>query len=147
MAKKRKPQGKSRSKIKRRRHGFWYRLFRALFRRVKRRAKTRWGKIKKAFEPKVIKNHKRDGWKDQFPDPKHPPLELKKAETEEYEATFDGAVVVSFWIWSHEGIPVRDAAIQAAEELHGPIVQSWLLTDIKPTNDAARAALPEGAKW
>jgi hypothetical protein len=148
MAKKRKPQGKSRSKARRRRHGFWYRLFRALFRRVKRRAKTRWSKIKKAFEPKVVKNYKRDGWRDQFPDPrKPPPFSMKKAESEEYIATFDSALDVPFTIWPDSNASVRDAALDAAEAVHGPIVQSWTLTYIEAVNDAAKAAYPQGVPW
>lgn len=133
-------------KGRKKRKSLLHRMSRAVVRRTERRLKARWGKVKKTFEPKVVKNHKRDAWKVGFPDPKRPaPLTMVQVDPEDYEATFDGSVVVAFTAWPPYG-DLDVVAREAAEQQHGPIAQTWHLDDVEPMNDAARAALPEGTR-
>lgn len=145
-----RPKSKAaRGRSRRRRRGFWSWLFGRIGRGIRRRARRRWQKIKggvrKVFEPKVIKSHKRDAWKNQFPDPSKPkPFVMTKVDpkdNEAYEALFDGLLVVSFTASPRSNLKLADAAQEAAEAEHGPIAQSWVLTSIEGTNDAGREVL------
>jgi hypothetical protein len=143
-----RPKGKRKVHRGRRRRGFWYRLFAWFGRKVSRRVKRRWLRIKariaKAFEAKVVKSTK-DGWKNEFPDPRRPkPFVMTKvdpAESETYEALFDGLLVVAFTVPPHSNAKLTEAAQEAAETEHGPIAASWILTSIEGTNDKAREVL------
>lgn len=141
----RKPKGKRKGR------GFWARLFRWIGRKsirgIRRRLRRARKGIASIFEAKVVKSYKRDHWREEFPDPRRPaPLVMTKRENtpehrEEYTATFDGELSVEFWIHHDSGVALIDAAYGAAEEAHGPIAQSWVLTAIEGTNDPGRAVL------
>jgi hypothetical protein len=103
--------------------------------------------VERITREEVVCQASRDHWKNDFPNPTKPALRMSKVEREEYLARFDGELVVEFWIGSDSNIAVRDAAYEAAEMAHGPIAQSWTLTDIEPMNETARAVLPKGATW
>jgi hypothetical protein len=98
----------------------------------------------------IVKQASRDNWQKDFPDPRTPELVMTKVEPiepERYEATFDGCLVMPFTIEPGAAINVRDAAIEEAERIYGPIVHNWILTYVEAVNETAMAVFPKGTKW
>lgn len=149
--KKRKAKGRRRSQASKRTRKLVKAIGKAAVKSAGRAVKAGATRVaERVTRETVVRQASRDYWKNDYPDPSKPPaLEMKQAENERYEATFDGLLLVPFAIWSHSDIPVEDAAILAAEQIHGPIAATWSLTTIEPVNDAARAVLPDGwpASW
>jgi hypothetical protein len=139
------PRPKSRRKVKRK--GFWARLFAWSARKIVRRVKRRWGlireRIEKAFEPAVVMSTKNGA--NLYPDPRRPaPFTMTRQDPEDaqtYEATFDGLLVVAFTVPPYATADLPATARAAAEAEHGPIAQSWILTQIEGANEAGCEAL------
>jgi hypothetical protein len=140
----RRPKGKTRRGRRR-----WARLLRWIGRTSIRGIRRRIRRVRKGlasvFEAKVVRSYKRDGWRDEFPDPRRrEPLVMTKvdpADYETYEALFDGLLTVAFSVSPRSNVTLTDAAREAAETEHGRIAHTWVLTSIEGTNDSAREVL------
>lgn len=147
------------AKGKPRKRSLWQRLARGLGRRLRRGAVRGVRKLYRATvgravdfatREQIVKVASRDRWQAGYPDPtRHQPLVMTKVDPtlEHYEATFDGLLVVSFTIEPETSIALQEAAEAAAEEEHGPVAATWVLSYVEPMNDLARAAIGTGVAF